>query len=97
MDTQIYRFKWRGIEIKARYTPPLKWGAIAYLEIEAIKPEREIFPTTETGYRSHFNQPGTIESLGGDAATQVTAWLDEEARRPEWVRVDKTRNQLSLF
>ena len=96
MDTQIYHFAWRGIEIEAIYTP-LQWKTIAHLEIRSIKPERAPLPITETGYRSHFHQPGTIEGLGGDVVAQVVAWLDEEAASPEWKRQVEAARQFSLF
>lgn len=54
-------------------------------------------PITETGYRSHFRQPGTIEAHGGNVIGQVMAWLDEEAANPAWrAHVDASR-QLRLF
>lgn len=96
MDPQIYRFTWQGIEIEAIYTP-LKWSVIAHLEIRSINPERAPLPITETGYRSHFHQPGTIEAHGGDVVAQVIAWLDEEAAKPDWKRHVEARRQGSLF
>ncbi|MET4898526.1 hypothetical protein RN629_15425 [Sphingomonadaceae bacterium jetA1] len=64
MAPQRYRLDWQGIEIEARYWP-IKWGAIAHLEIESVAPERAPLPISATGYRSHFHQPGTIEANGG--------------------------------
>ena len=87
---------WRAIEIEAVYTP-LKWNTIAHLEIRAISPERAPLPITETGYRSHFHQPGTVEGLGGDVVAQVVAWLDEEANSPAWRKREEAVRQLSLF
>ena len=96
MEKQIHRLTWRGIEIEARYTP-LQWKVIAHLEIESVAPERAPLPITETGYRSHFHQPGTVEANGGDVVAQVTAWLDEEAEKPEWKRHVESCRQFSLF
>lgn len=96
MERQTYRFIWRGIEIEAIYNP-LQWKTIAHLEVRSIKPERAPLPITETGYPSHFHQPGTIEGMGGDVLAQVTAWLDEESRSPEWQRIEMQARQLSLF
>ena len=96
MEPQIYRFTWQGIEIEATYTP-LKWKTIAHLEIRSIKPEHAPLPITETGYRSHFHQPGTVEALGGDVIAQVIAWLDEEAAGREWKRYIEASRQGSLF
>lgn len=93
---QIYRLTWRGIEIEARYQP-LQWKTIAHLEIESVKPERAPLPVTETGYRSHFHQPGTIEAAGGDVAAHVIAWLDQEAESREWKAYVEASRQGVLF
>lgn len=85
METKEYRFTWRGIEIEAIYSP-LKWGMIAHMELRSVKPERAPLPVTETGYRSHFHQPGAVEALGGDIVAHLIAWLDDEAKSPEWRR-----------
>lgn len=96
METQTYRFTWRGIEVEAVYTR-FKQSVIAHLEVRSIKPERAPLPITETGYRSHFHQPGTVEAQGGDVVAQVVAWLDEEAKKPEWRRAEEAARQFSLF
>lgn len=80
---QTYRFMWQGIDIEATYTPR-KWSIIAHLEIRSIAPAGAPLPITRTGYRSHFHECGTIEGHGGDVVAQVTAWLDEEATKPDW-------------
>lgn len=96
MEKQTYRFIWHGIEIEAIYTP-LQWKVIAHLDVRSIRPERAPLPITETGYRSHFHQPGTIEAQGCDVVAQVIAWLDEEANSPEWRRIEMEARQLLLF
>lgn len=93
---QTYRFAWRGIEIEATYTPR-KWGVIAHLEIRSIAPDRAPLPITCTGYCSHFHECGTVESHGGDVVTQVTAWLDEEATKPDWQAHIACTKQGELF
>jgi hypothetical protein len=80
---QVYRFTWQGIGIEATYTPR-KWSIIAHLEIRSVAPEGAALPITSTGYRSHSHPIGTVEAHGDDVATQVTAWLVEEATKPEW-------------
>lgn len=95
-QSQSYRFIWQGIEVEAVYTP-LRWGIIAHLEIRSIKPERAPLPITNTGYLSHFHQPGTVEARGGDVVGQVRAWLDEEAATPQWQAHVETNRQSSLF
>lgn len=96
MERQTYRFQWQGIEIEATYTP-LKWGVIAHLEIRSIHPVRARLPISETGYRSHFHPPGTIDANGGDVIGQVIAWLDEAAAKPEWRRYIEVSRQGELF
>lgn len=94
MDEQIYRFTWQGIKIEATYTP---LRSMAHLAIQSIKPENALLPITETGYRSHFHPPGTIEAHGGDVVTQVIAWLDEEAAKPAWKQFVESSRQYRLF
>ena len=96
MEQQTHRFAWQGIEIEVIYTP-LKWGVIAHLDIRSIHPKCAPLPITSTGYKSHFHQPGTVEALGGDVVAQVTAWLNEEAAKPEWRAHVEASRQLSLF
>lgn len=93
---QLYRFTWRGIEIEATFSP-VKWGVIAHLEIESIKPPRAPLPITETGFRSHFHPCGTVAANDGDVVAQITAWLDEEATKPEWRRYEQVSRQGELF
>jgi hypothetical protein len=47
------------VEIEAIYTP-LEWNVIAHLAIRSVAPERAPLPITETGYLSHFHQPGDV-------------------------------------
>jgi hypothetical protein len=54
-------------------------------------------PITRTGYLSHFIQPGTIEAHGSDVVAQVTAWLDEEATKPDWRAHVERSKQGDLF
>ncbi len=96
MDVQLHRFTWRSIEIEVRYMP-FRWGVIAHLEITSVAPARAPLPITDTGYRSHFHQPNTVESLGGEVVAQVVAWLDAEATSPDWKAYESSRKQLSLL
>ena len=97
MEPQTHRFTWQGIEIEATYTPQKWGGVIAHLEIRSINPERAPLPITNTGYRSHFHQPGTIEAHGGNVVAQMTAWLNEEAGKPDWQRHIECSTQGELF
>ena len=96
MDAETHRFHWRSIEIEAVYRP-LRWGVIAHLEVHSVAPKGAPLPMTSTGYRSHFRPPGTVEARGGDVVLQVSAWLDEEAAKPEWQGRWEARRQGELF
>lgn len=79
---------WRGIALTITFTPD--WLSVAdHLEIETEG--RVPLPVTETGYRSHFIQTGSIAAYGGPVAF-VTDWLDSESKRLGW-----SGAQLSLF
>jgi cytolysin (calcineurin-like family phosphatase) len=97
MDQQTaYSFDWHGIEIHVVHTKR-RWGVIDHLAIRSVNPDRAPLPITSTGYFSHFMQPDTVEAHGGDVVAQVTAWLDEEATKPEWrAHVERSR-QGELF
>lgn len=69
---------------------------MSHLTIETIEPVRSNLPITETGYRSHFVEPGVIETHGGPAA-YVLAWLDEAAKDALWIERDLAARQFSLF
>ena len=97
LQSHSYRFIWQGIEIEATYTPRYYGGAVAHLAVRSIAPEGAPLPITETGYRSHFHQPGTIEAHGGDVVAQVRAWLDEAAAKPAWRAHVETSRQPKLF
>jgi len=97
MRYQIYNLTWRGIEIEARYCAN-NYNIIAHLEIEAINPPRARLPVTETGYRSHFHQMGTIErEHDGDVVACVNHWLDNEAKSKVWQQYHTDTRQGSLF
>ena len=96
METQTHRFTWQEIEIEVNYTP-LKWDVIAHLEIRSINPEGAPLPISDTGYRSHYHQPGTIETHGGDVVEQVSAWLDEKAKSKNWQTFLENSRQYTLF
>jgi hypothetical protein len=86
-----------GNRDQATYQPRYFGGVIAHLAIRSIEPKGARLPITSTGYRSHFHQPGTVEAHGGDVVAQVTAWLDEEAAKPEWLAYVAASRQGELF
>lgn len=91
-----HRFVWEGIEIEAKYTP-LQWNVIAHLEIESVKPPRAPLPISETGYKSWYHQPNTIEASGMTVEEFVRAELTEAAASPEWKTHLESTRQGSLF
>ena len=92
---------WGGVTIEVAYEAdwlnssegPLP---VSHLAISSTAPAKAPLPFTETGYRSHFLEPGTVEAAGGPAA-YVMAWLDDAARDPKWRRGEQARRQLDLF
>jgi hypothetical protein len=54
-------------------------------------------PISPEGWRSYYHPMGTIEEHGGDVVAQVTAWLDEEATKPEWKAIAARSRQGELF
>jgi len=68
----------------------------SHLAIRSTAPTKAPLPITETGYRSHFLEPGTVEEAGGPAA-YVRAWLDHAASEPKWRKAEQARRQLDLF
>ena len=95
-QSHTYMLTWRGIIIHVVHTPR-RWSAIEHLEIRSIAPEGAALPITGTGYRSHFVPIGTVEAHGGDVVAQVTAWLEEEAAKPEWLAHIEASRQSELF
>ena len=53
-------------------------------------------PISETGFRSIFVSPEILDEWGGPLP-YITAMLDEEAARPEWIAAQAKRRQLTLF
>jgi hypothetical protein len=96
MNKETHRFTRQGIEIEANYNL-YGYAPYAHLEIKSINPERAPLPMTETGYKSHLHTQGTIEACEGGVVGQVTAWLDEEAKKPEWKVIIEASRQGVLF
>jgi len=87
---------WRGFQIEVLYTPDWLVNFLSHLSIETLEPVRAGIPITETGYLSHFLEPGLVEANGGPAAF-VRAWLDEAAKDPLWKEQEAAARQFSLF
>lgn len=79
---------WCNVQIEITFTPEA-FGMADHIELRTQNKAQ--LPVTETGYRSHFTNKGTVAEHGG-AVAFVTAWLDHEAERTGW-----NNDQLSLF
>jgi len=92
---QTYRLDWREMEIEVRYCPNwTKSMQVAHIEVESVC--RSPLPITETGYRSLFTNPESVEEFGGPISF-VEAWLNDEADDAGWKRAEESRRQFSLF
>ena len=80
--------KWCNVQIEISFKPDT-FGMVDHIELRTEN--RALLPVTETGYRSHFVNKGTVAAHGG-VVDFVTAWLDHEAKRAGW-----NNDQLSLF
>lgn len=103
MNTAIFtqRIDWNGISVEVSWEPswlsqPENHYAIGHLQLRSVAPERAPLPVTETGYRSLFINPQAVMDEGGPLAF-VGAWLDCEARNPEWRAQQESARQFALF
>lgn len=102
-NIETLRMVWNGILIDVSYEAnwlnmrerPGQYD-VAHLRIESVAPERAPLPITETGSKSHFTSPVTVESFGGPVAF-VEAWLDEEGQKPAWRAREQQSRQFALF
>ena len=83
-----HNITWRNVQIEITFTPDA-FCMVDHIELRIGN--KALLPVTETGYRSHFVNKGTVAAHGG-AVAFVTAWLDHEAKRTSW-----NNDQLSLF
>ncbi len=93
---EVHTFVWQDIEIEFKYWP-LKWDVISHLEIRSILPEKAPLPITETGYKSHFFQPDSVEFVNDSVVETVIQWLDNEAQSKEWLDYVEMSRQGDLF
>jgi hypothetical protein len=54
-------------------------------------------PITETGYKSHFFQPDSVEFVNGSVVETVIQWLDKEAESKDWLDYVEKSRQGDLF
>lgn len=80
------RFVWRGVEIEVRSEANWLNTGLTHIEIETMP--RTPLPMTETGYRSHFIDPGVLAEYW-NAEDFVQQWVEESAK--DW------SGQLQLF
>ena len=83
-----HNITWRNVQIEITFTPDA-FCMVDHIELRIGN--KALLPVTETGYRSHFMNKGTVAAHGVVLAF-VTAWLDHEAKRTSW-----NNDQLSLF
>lgn len=97
---EIHHIEWRGLTIEIAFEADWlglsRHRRVCHFDIRTLVPERAPLPFTETGYRSHFDDPAAIEVAGGPVAF-VLAWLDHAARDPAWKEREAAGRQLSLF
>ncbi len=87
---------WRGVRLRIEYEENYLDGFLSHLSLHVLEPFAAPLPVTETGYRSHFVDHGSVEACGGPAAF-VQAWLDHEAPSEEWSVKEIESRQMSLF
>ena len=98
-----YELEWNGITIEICYKPELyesyteTYGyPLAHLEVRSIQPEEAPMPISHTGYRSHFFNPTKVEEFD-NPVSYILQWLDDAAKSTEWIELQESLNQLSLF
>ena len=91
---QAFAIVWDGTPVDITYRQR-RWKS-DFDHIELRVPDGHILPVTETGYRSHFLLSGIAKEYGGVPAF-VSAWLDHEAKSPEWKARKDASRQMSLF
>jgi hypothetical protein len=95
-----HRLAWRGrviaIDYEADWLGFARTHRVCHFDIRTVEPDRAPIPITETGYRSHFDDPDRIVAAGGPVAF-VLAWLDHAARDPDWKEHEAASRQLPLF
>lgn len=93
---EVHTFVWQEIKIELKYWP-LKWTVISHLEIRSVSPDKAPLSITETGYKSHFFQPDSVEFVNGSVVETVIQWLDEKAKCKEWSEYIEASRQGYLF
>ena len=90
---------WQGIEVEITYIESYSkayekiYGyPLIHIELRA----KERLPVTETGYRSYFAPAPHLADFKTPEEF-IRAWLDEEAKRPEWKQYKENSKQLALF
>ncbi len=98
-----YELEWNCIKIEINFEPEAfsfyteTYGyPLAHLEVRSIQPEKAPLPFTGTGYRSHFFNPTQIKEFN-DPVSYVRQWLDESAKSKDWIDLQESLNQMSLF
>jgi hypothetical protein len=89
----ITTLTWEGMTMTITYTPK---RFADFDHIEVLTQNRQPIPITETGYRSHFLHHEALAPYT-TAHDFVIAWLEHDAKLPEWQALKQASRQLSLF
>lgn len=97
-DTQHHQFTWTSghLSIRVGVTYDTSYGIVEHLAVESLEPQKARLPITETGYRSHFLEPGTVAAHGGPIEA-TRKLLEGAANSPEWLEYVSSSRQPSLF
>jgi len=96
--TEQHEITWTSghLTIRIGITFDTSLGIVEHLAIRSIAPDKARLPITETGYRSHYVQPGTVAAYGGPVAATIKL-LDDAAATIEWQDYVASARQGSLF
>ena len=102
-EKRITEIDWQGIKIDVHCTPSYSpyfekaYGyPLVHIELYVTDPQRAPLPITETGYRSHFTPAPNLDEWK-DEVEFITAWLDDAAQSPEWIKQYEASKQGNLF
>jgi hypothetical protein len=84
------------ISIRIGITYDTSYGIVEHLAVESLEPQKARLPITETGYRSHFLEPGTVAAHGGPVEA-TRKLLEDAANSAEWQEYLSSSRQSSLF
>ena len=99
---KTFTIKWRDylIEVSFRRDPynlvKIYDKRLDHIGIKCLEPDCHPLPVTSTGYRSHFIREDDIEQYES-VEDFVIQWLDHEAKKAEWAKMEIKARQGNLF